>query len=201
MTDTAQLEVRIAELEQQLADEAAMRQRLVQVATSLSSTLNIDELLQLVMDTASDLLSAETSSLMLVDQETGELVIEVATGDVAADVVKRRVPAGKGIAGWTLERRQPLVVNDPTSDERFYQDVGDAVGFETRNLLAVPLTVKDRPIGVVEVINKRGGATFDDRDVELAAAVASLAAVALDNATLYARLADAVVTARMSYRL
>ncbi len=201
MMNTAQLESRIAELERQLADETAMRQLLVQVATSLSSTLNIDQLLQLVMDTATDLLNAETSSLLLVDQETGELVIEVATGDVATDVVKRRVPPGKGIAGWALERRQPLVIDDPASDERFYHDVGDAVGFETRNLLAVPLTVKDRPIGVVEVINKRDEAAFGDRDVEVAAAVASLAAVALDNATLYARLADAVVTARMSYRL
>ncbi len=76
-----------------------------------------------------------------------------------------------------------------------------AIGFETRNLLATPMLVKDRAIGVVEVINKRGADGFTDADVELAGALAGLAATAIDNAAMYGRLADAVVTARMSYRL
>lgn len=201
MPETIDPERRIEQLERELDSEKATRRRLVQVATTLNSTLNLDDVLDLVMRSAAELLGAETSSLMLADEDTGDLTIEVATGDVASDVVKRRIPAGKGIAGWTLENRQPVMLADPASDQRFFQDVGEAIGFRTRSLLAVPLLVKDRAIGVVEVINKLEGGAFDERDLDLATALASLAAVALDNAALYGRLADAVVTARMSYRL
>lgn len=147
------------------------------------------------------LLDAETSSLMLLDEDSEELVIEVATGDVGDSVAKTRIPAGAGIAGWTLAHREPAVIDDPLSDGRYFSGVADAVGFQTRNMIAVPLLTKDRAIGVVEVINKRDDAGFTPRDVEVAQALAALAAIAIDNASLYAQLAVAVVTARMSYRL
>lgn len=102
--DTATAD-RLAELERRLAAEVAVRQRLVEVATSLASTLNLDELLDLVMRSAAELLDAETSSLLLLDEATGELTIEVATGGTAEDVVKQRVPRGEGVAGWALEHR------------------------------------------------------------------------------------------------
>jgi GAF domain-containing protein len=80
--------------------------------------------------------------------------------------------------------------------------VGGAEQVEwTRNLLAVPLLVKDKAVGVVEVLNKRDGMSYHDEDVALAGGLANLAAVAMDNASLYAKLSEAVVTARMSYRL
>jgi phosphoserine phosphatase RsbU/P len=189
------------DLQRQLDTETRVRKQLVDLAVRLNTTLHTDELLQLILGAAADLLDAETSSLFLLDEETDELVIEVATGDTGGEVVKQRVPSGAGIAGWALANRAPAVIDDPASDDRFYADVGAAVGFTTRNLIAVPLLVKDRAVGVVEVLNKKGGDRFSERDVELATALASLAAVAIDNATLYAQLADAVVTARMSYRL
>jgi GAF domain-containing protein len=68
-------------------------------------------------------------------------------------------------------------------------------------MLAVPLQLRDRTIGVIEVINKQGGAKFTDRDQEIAAALAAQAAVAIENSRLYKRLADAVVESRMSYKL
>lgn len=195
------LQGRVTELERQLDRETRRRKQLIDVAVQLNSTLNVQELLRLIMTSAAELLDAETSSLLLVDEETDELIIEVATGAIGGQVVQRRVPAGAGIAGWTLAHRQPAVIDDPATDDRFYQDVSAAVGFETDNMLAVPLLVKDRAIGVVEVINKRGEGGFTDQDVELATAMASLAAIAVDNASMYAQLADAVVAARMSYRL
>jgi len=175
--------------------------RLVQVATKLSSTLNLDELLQMIMTSAAELLGAETSSLLLVDEQTGELVFEVVAGGPAVDLAGMRVPGGQGIAGWALEHREAALVADPATDSRFFSEVGTSTGFVTRNLVAVPLLVKDKAIGVVEVINKLGDEGFNPLDVEIAQALASFAAVAIDNASLYARLADAVVTARLSYRL
>jgi GAF domain-containing protein len=190
---------RTAELERRLREEIAARKRLVDIAVKLNSTLDAKKLLQLVMQLAAELLDAETSSLMLLDKETDELVIEVATGMVGHKVVQRRIPVGAGIAGWTLANRQVAIIDDPRSDERFFTDVGKAISFETRNLLSVPLLVKDRAVGVVEVLNKRKGG-FTEWDAELASAFAALAALAVDNANLYAQLSEAVLTARLSYR-
>ena len=188
-------------LEGQLREEVAARKRLVEAAIQLTSTFDSDKLLQLIMSSATELLDAETSSLMLVDEDTSELVIAVATGAVGPKAERQRIPIGAGIAGWTLANRQAAVVNDPISDGRHFPGIGETLQFVTRNLLAVPMLVKDRGIGVVEVINKRNDTGFTERDTELATAFASLAAIAIDNANLYSQLADAVVTARMSYRL
>ncbi|MBO3749416.1 GAF domain-containing protein [Streptosporangiaceae bacterium NEAU-GS5] len=196
----APLDDRVVELEQQISDEVTARKRLIDVAVTLNSTLDVKKLLQFIMASAAALLDAETSSLMLVDEDSGELVIEVATGASGPKAMRQRIPQGAGIAGWALANHQVAIVDDASSDERFFTEVGKSIDFETRNLLAVPLFAKDRPIGVVEVINKRNGEGFSDRDSELAGAFAGLAAIAIDNANLYAQLAEAVVTARMSYR-
>ena len=181
-------------------DEVSALRRIIEITSLLNSTLNLDELLQLIMSSASELLGAETSSLLLLDEEAGDLVIHVATGESGAQVERQRVPAGQGIAGWVLEKGETTVVDDATKDDRFYKAMDEASGFQTRNMLALPLKVRDKTIGVVEVINKREG-SFEQRDQELAGALANQAAIAIDNARLYAKLADAVVTSRMSYRL
>jgi GAF domain-containing protein len=93
------------------------------------------------------------------------------------------------------------VVNDARRDPRFYAELDRGSGFTTRSILAVPLNIRERAIGVVEIINKRGRSGFDSRDEEIATALAAQAAVAIDNARLYKKLADTVVESRMSYRL
>lgn len=202
MTDeVAALKQENEELRRRLEDEVGTLNRLIQVTTVLNSTLNLQDLLQLIMDSATDLLNAETSSLMLVDEETGELTFDVATGEPGREVVKYRVPPGQGIAGWVVQNAQPLQSDEPRNDPRFYDRIDKSINFETRNILAVPLQVKDRVIGVVEVINKKGAATFSQKDLELATALTNQASVAIDNTRMYARLADAVVTSRLSYRL
>jgi GAF domain-containing protein len=192
---------RAAALEVLLKEEVAARKRLVDVAVTLNSTLDGKKLLQFIMTSAAELLDAETGSLMLLDEDTGELVIEVATGDSGRKAVRQRVPPGAGIAGWALANHEVAIVDDVATDPRHFMEVGVSIDFETRTILAVPLFAKDRPIGVVEVINKHGDHGFTERDAELAGAFAGLAAIAIDNANLYAQLADAVVTARISYRL
>ena len=181
-------------------DEVAALKRIIEITGALNSTLNVDELLEMIMKSASELLNAETSSLLLLDEESGDLVIHVATGEPGERVERRHVPPGKGIAGAVLESGEPTVISDAKTDERFYGVMDQATGFETKNMLALPLKVRDQSIGVVEVINKRDGEWTDD-DKDLAGALANQAAIAIDNARLYARLADAVVTSRMSYRL
>jgi GAF domain-containing protein len=190
----------VEELRRRLDEEVAKRDRLVEVAGLLSSTLKLEQLLVLITEAAAELLDAETSSLLLLDDETGELIVDIATGAHGHEVVQKRVPPGVGIAGWVVENGEPAVVNAPRDDARFYGDIDAKSGFETKGILAVPMRTKERVIGVIEVINKREG-SFEDEDVKLTTALAGQAATAIDNARLYARLADAVLTSRLSYRL
>jgi GAF domain-containing protein len=207
MADVAELEQQIAqkdreiaELRQRLSDEVGVLRRLIQVSTQLNSTPHLEDLLRLVITAATELLSSEGCSLMLVDEETGELEFNIVAGERANEVVKHRVPAGQGIVGWVVQNAQPAIVNDPSQDPRFYGEIDRSLGNVTRSILAVPLRVKDQIIGAIELINNTKGA-FDQKDLDLAEALASQSAIAIDNAVMYARLADAVVTSRMSYRL
>jgi GAF domain-containing protein len=181
-------------------EEVAALRRLIEITGLLNSTLDLDELLQQIMGAAAELLDAETSSLFLVDEESGDLTISTATGESGEQVTRRQVPAHKGVAGWVVDHGEATIVDSPKDDPRFYEVMDQAIKFETRNMVAVPLKVRDETIGVVEVINKNKG-SFSDTDRALAQGLANQAAIAIDNARLYAKLADAVVTSRMSYRL
>lgn len=192
---------RVTVLERELAAERQAREALVETSVKLNSLLNLPELLKAIMESATRLLDAETSSLMLLDETTDELTFAVATGEPGERVKELRVPANQGIAGWVLQHDELVVIDDVTGDERFYSNVDQQSGFTTRSMLAVPLKIRGKSIGVVEVINKRNGTTFSERDRDIATALAALAAVAMDNARLYQKLADAVIESRMSYRL
>jgi Nif-specific regulatory protein len=192
---------RLAALERELAREQRARQALVASSIRLNSLLNLPDLLNEILAEALDLLGAESGALMLLDEGNYELTFEVATGMTASAVQDLRIPADQGIAGWVLTHDEPTIVNDAAADPRLYQQVDQATGFTTRSLLAVPLKIRDAPIGVVEVMNKKGEGGFTAWDQELAVALAAQAAVAFDNARLYQKLADALVASRMSYRL
>jgi GAF domain-containing protein len=183
------MEDRIAALEEELAQERGARQALVASSVRLNSLLNLPELLGAIIAAVTALLDAETSSLLLLDEATNELTFEVATGEPGASLRELRVPADRGIAGWVLAHGEAVRVGDVASDPRFYGQIDQASGFRTRALLAVPLAIRDRPIGVVEIINKRGDGGFTARDQELATAFAAQSAVAIDNARLSRQLA------------
>jgi GAF domain-containing protein len=192
----------IAGLRRRLDAHDGALARIIAITASLNSTLKLETLLDLVMTSAAELLDAEASSLLLVDEDTGELVFKVLARDDEEHLSGRRLPPGRGIAGWVVDNGEPVVISNPDTDPRFYAGIDEATGVRTRSLLAVPLEVRSTVIGVVEVTNKRGdGAGFTEQDVALAVALAHQAAIAIDNARLYAQLADAVVTARISYRL
>jgi GAF domain-containing protein len=189
---------RVATLERELAEERRARQALVETSVRLNSMLNLPELLRAIVGSATELLQSESGSLMLLDEEANELTFEVATG---GDVKDLRVPADQGIAGWVIQHGEPAIVDDVPNDPRFYDQIDRKSGFSTRTMLAVPLKLRDRAIGVIELMNKQNGPSFNERDQDLATALAAQAAVAIENARLYQKLADAVVEARLSYRL
>ncbi|HOA24599.1 MAG TPA: GAF domain-containing protein [Aggregatilineales bacterium] len=107
---------------------------------------------------------AEESSLLLYDEDTYELAFIRASGPVAKPLRGQRMPANRGIAGWALQTGQPTIVNNPYADDRFYAAIDTTLDFRTRSILAVPIAGGGQKLGVIELINKRGGAPFDEFD-------------------------------------
>jgi signal transduction histidine kinase len=166
-----------------------------EITRQLTSTLELDPLLQSILENAVNILNAEAGSLFLADDETDDLVFRVATGPVADDLIGTRVPAGGGIVGKAAEIGAPIIENDAQNlPDRFPPD--DKTDFVYKTILAIPLQVKDRVTGVIEIINRRDNLPFSDDDVNLLTAFASQAAVAIENARLYT-LTDQELSARV----
>jgi len=189
------------QLRQRLQEETRVLNHLIQVGTLLNATLNLQELLRMLMSLGKEMFDAEACSILLVDEDTNELVFEVALGEKEQEVSKHRIPPGQGIAGKVAQSGEALVINSVKDYPEFYAQIDRSVGFQTRNMLALPLKVKDRIIGVVEMINKREQRDFEEKDVMLGMTLANQAAVAIDNGRMYQHLSEALVNSRMSYRL
>jgi signal transduction histidine kinase len=168
--------------------EAQRLELLLEVGRLLSSKIELPELLTTVLELASRVVDAETASLLLLDEKTGELYFDVALG-LGEDISKIRLKPGQGIAGAVAKTRKPDIINDVRRDSRWSPKMDEQSGFVTRSILAVPILLKGRLLGVVEAINKRGG-PFVPEDVESFEAFASQTGVAIENARLFASLRD-----------
>jgi HD-GYP domain-containing protein (c-di-GMP phosphodiesterase class II) len=160
-------------------------EHLVDASLVFSSTLDISELLNLIMQVAEKTVEAEASSVFRIDEEKNELYFLTARGAKGKEAKDIRVPMGKGIVGWVAKHGKPLLVADVTKDKRFYRGVDKKTQFTTRSILAVPLFIKNKIMGVAEVLNKKGNRHFTPDDQELFEALGSQIAVAIENASLY----------------
>lgn len=166
--------------------ESQALQALIEISKAVTSSLELHEVLERVIQAADTTVGVEASSLLLVEQSTGDLYFEVAEGDRSDAVRRVVVPLGEGVAGWTAQNRASTVVNDVASDARFTGRVDNITGFKTRSLLCVPVVCRDRLLGVMELVNKRDGSGFGQRDLALCESIAGLAAIAIDNAQAHA---------------
>jgi len=168
--------------------EAQRLQLLLEVGRLLSSKLELAELLTTVLELASRVVDAETASLLLLDPKTNELYFDVALG-LGESAAKVRLQLGQGIAGTVAQTRKAEIINEVRGDPRWSPKMDEQSGFTTRSILAVPILLKGRLVGVVEAINKRGG-PFDADDQAAFEAFASQAGVAIENARLFTSLRD-----------
>jgi signal transduction histidine kinase len=157
--------------------------RLVELSVILNSTLDLDELLQQITATATELLDCEASSILLYDEKNPRLYFAAATGSDPVELAKIPVPIEGSLAGTIFRTNQPMILNNVEQDPRHYSLVSDKVKFKTRTLLGVPMPIKDRTMGVLEAINKRDG-EFKERDVAILSVTAAHAAIAINNARL-----------------
>lgn len=178
-----------------LARQVRRLRRLVEISRVLSSTLELEPLLTTIIETAAELTDTEASSILLVDPRSHELRFAAATGAKRDELRHILVPLEGSIAGWVVRYSKPAVLADASRDPRFYRQVDQAVGFKTRSLMAVPLKVgsngQERTLGTLEVLNKRRHAPFSNDDLDSLTALASQAAIAIENARLLASLQQA----------
>jgi signal transduction histidine kinase len=164
--------------------QARQMATLNELTRSLTSTLELEPLLNRIMKSAVEIIDCEAGSLLLVDEETGESVFEVAIGPVGSNLKGKRLPAGVGLVGKAVKTKQAIIENDVQMNSDWF-NTDETTGFSTRDLLVVPLVVKDNVIGVLEVLNKKDRSPFNKKDQELLTAFAAQVAVAIENARLY----------------
>jgi GAF domain-containing protein len=145
----------------------------------ITSQENLLDLIDKILYTARQLLDAEDGSLLLLDEETGELAFVLVHGDVEQKLRGYRIKRNQGIAGWVATHHQPLIVNNPRQDPRFSSEVDETFGFFTRSILGVPMIARDKLVGVIELLNKRAGDGFSEADATLLSILGYVAAIAL----------------------
>jgi Nif-specific regulatory protein len=157
-------------------------ERLKEISTWVSSVLDLDQLLELIIDTATSMMHAKASSLLLLDPKSKKLYFKVATGDKGEEVRKYELDLGQGIAGYVAEKGEPLLIEDVREDPRWYKKISESIGFQTSSIACVPMKVDREVIGVVEIIDKEDGSPIQTEDMKTLTVFAELAAKAISNA-------------------
>jgi signal transduction histidine kinase len=156
-----------------------------EVAQTITSTLHLNDVLHLIMGKVVELLHVEAASLLMLGETGKNLVFRVALGPVKDEIQAAELPVGAGIAGSAAREGRPYIVNNARSDPRWYSAFDEDTHFATRSILAVPLAVKGRVIGVIEAINKQNGRPFTEGELTLLTSFAAQAAIAIENARLF----------------
>ena len=151
-------------------------------------------LLNAVVEVARAIFGAKASSILLLDEETEELVFEAVVGEGEESLLGARFPADRGIAGFVLATRTPLVIEDVRKDPRFAADVAEDTGYVPSGLMAAPLLHDEDVLGVLEVLDRPERAHFSLQEMDLLGLFANQAAIAVD-LLLKARKAERLLAA------
>src|SRR5215211_1682781 len=139
----------------------------------LASEALYRSLLRSIVEVARAIFSAKASSIFLLDEETDELVFAAVAGEDEQGLVGMRMPSSKGIAGWVLSSRTPLVLDDITEDPRHARDVAEKTGYVPKGMMAVPLLDEERALGVLQVLDRPQRSRFSLQEMELLGLFAS----------------------------
>jgi len=167
---------------------------MIEIGKALTSSLEVHAVLETIMKQVDRLIKPKAWSLLLVDEASSDLSFEIAVSPVAEQLKGITLKQGEGIAGWVALHGVPLLIPDVSRDTRFATHFDEQLSFKTRSIIAVPLKIHDRVIGVIELINSYEELMFDDTDQSILTAIADFAAIALVNARNFDRINELVVT-------
>ena len=167
-----------------------------EVSKTLTSTLDLNNILSTIMNNAKKLIKAEAWSFLLIDQETGDLVFEKTSGkkDDKKKIKKIRMKIGEGIAGWVARELIPVVVPDVSADPRFSSKVDKQITLKTKTIMCVPIKSKGNILGVLEIVNKTTNEPFTKDDLNLILRIVDHAAIAIERASLYQKMEELSIT-------
>ena len=146
----------------------------------VGSEASFRALLAAIVEVARAIFGAKASSILLLDADTEELVFEAVAGEGEETLLGTRFPAGKGIGGWVLATRTPLVIEDVRDDPRFARDVAEDTGYVPKGLMAAPLLHDEAALGVLYVLDRPERSLFSLQEMELLGLFSSQAAIAVD---------------------
>jgi putative nucleotidyltransferase with HDIG domain len=165
-------------------------ERLMEINLTLTSTLELDQVLDLIISKAIEMLECEAGSILLYNKEKGYLSFVASTSADHRTLKDLPIPLRGSLAGEIFSKELPLIVNNVSKDPRHDAMVGKQMNFLTKSLLGVPMKIQDQVTGVLEALNKKGG-FFTASDSEILEAIACQAAVAIENAKLVQDLQEA----------
>jgi signal transduction protein with GAF and PtsI domain len=174
--ENERLQVEVLALREYLQGLRALQQE----AQAITSAQELESFLSKVLYTALKAMDAANGSLLLVDDNTDELVFAVVKGTIQSELRGYRIPKTAGVAGWVATHAEPLLVGRARLDDRFYSRVDETFGFETTSLVCAPLLGQDKVIGVIEVLNKFSQEAFNEVDLDLLTILAHIAAEAIE---------------------
>ncbi len=163
------------------------------VAKALTSSLNLDSILQTIMEKVAEYFRPDNWSLLMVDESSDELYFAIAVGDAADALKSVRLKIGEGIAGWVAQNGEPVVVPDVYTDPRFAKRIDEVTKWRTRSIICIPLRSKHRVLGVMQLINA-DMSTFSDNELFFLQAICDYAAIAIDNARAVEKIQELTIT-------
>ena len=161
---------------------------LLKFGALINSSLNIEDVLDNAMRWAEEFINAEASTVYELDVDKKELFVRLARGEKKEPLKGLSLRADDGIAGFVVHTGKPMVIQDVTKEKRFSDKYDKITGFKTRSMICVPLILRDKPIGALQVLNKRSKELFKTTDLGLLTSMAQQISVAMENAKLYQRL-------------
>ncbi|MEC4676217.1 MAG: sensor domain-containing diguanylate cyclase [Nitrospirota bacterium] len=167
-----------------------------EVSRTLTSTLNLNQILNTILQKAKKLIMAESGSILLLDEETGELFFEKETGRKKnkGRVSSVRIKAGKEIAGWVAREGVPVIIPDVSGDQKRYSGLNKKIAPGIKSLMCVPIKIKNTTLGVIEIANKTSDRAFTRNDLDLLLKLVAQAAIAIERASLYQKMAEQSIT-------
>src|SRR5438270_6630025 len=149
------------------------------VAKALTSSLDLDSILQTIMEKMAEYFRPDTWSLLMVDEDKQELYFAIAVGDAAEALKSVRLKVGEGIAGWVAKHGERLIVPDVCTDPRFAKRIDEMTKWETRSIICVPLRSKHRVLGVIQLVNV-DMTTFSRQEEFFLQSLSDYAAIAIE---------------------
>jgi diguanylate cyclase (GGDEF)-like protein len=165
-----------------------------EIGKALTSTLDIKEIMNIIMAKVNDLLEPENWSLLLVDDKKKNLVFEIVVGNSGKKLKDMSIKIGEGIAGWVAKTGEPLLVADVSQDKRFTKKVDKKTKFSTESVICVPLKSRGKILGVIELINRKSKQLYDESDLLILLIIADYAAIALENAKYVQKVQELTIT-------